>query len=192
MTRRADQGERLAPDEAARLIASIARTGDKAAFARLFDYFAPRLRAYLLRLGTAANAADELVQETMLRVWRKARQFEPASGSASSWVFVIARNLRVDRMRRERSPLPEAADPSGEPDADPGGEAALIGAERRERLREALRALPEEQARILRLSYFEDRPHAEIAQELGVPLGTVKSRARLAVARLRALLDDLA
>lgn len=191
MTDGAAKRARAVGDDWARLIAAIARDGDRDAFAKVFGHFAPRLHAYLLRLGTAPNVADELVQETMLRVWRKAGRFTPESGAASTWIFVIARNLRVDRLRRERSERGDTPDPTDWPDAAPGGEAELLAVERHERLRKALGALPEEQAKILRLSFFEDRPHAEIAQTLGVPLGTVKSRTRLAVSRLRALLDDL-
>lgn len=183
-------GENAEPDRLARLIEAIAQRRDKAAFARLFDYYAPRLRAYFLRLGTAASAADDLVQETMLRLWRNAGQFDSLSGSASAWIFVIARNLRIDRMRRERAGAAASLEASDEPAAAADGEAALIGAERRRRLRAALAALPEEQAMILRLSFFEGRPHGEIARTLGLPLGTVKSRARLAVNRLRAMMDE--
>ena len=182
----------LSPKEASDLIAAIARDGDRQAFATLFAFFFPRVKAYLLRAGAPAAAAEELAQETMLRVWRKAGAYDPQSGAASTWVFVIARNLRIDRLRGERAPESVDLDPSDAPDEPLTGEAAALLNERGERVRKALAALSPEQALIIRLSYFEERPQSEIARALGIPLGTVKSRVRLAIERLRAQLEDLA
>ena len=175
-----------APDFSA-LIGRIAAGGDRAAFAELFQHFAPRVKSYALRLGSAGPAAEELAQETLLMVWRKAVQFDPARASASTWIFTIARNLRIDALRRERpSPAPEDdADPS------PLADAVLSGAEQDGRVRLALRSLPPEQLQVIELSFFSEAPHSVIAERLGLPLGTVKSRLRLAMGRLRALLEDL-
>ncbi|WP_363352217.1 sigma-70 family RNA polymerase sigma factor [Methylocystis echinoides] len=181
----------LSQEEAGELISRLARESDRQAFATLFAYYFPRVKAYLLRAGAAPAAAEELAQETMLRVWRKAPAFDPQAGAASTWIFVIARNLRIDRLRGERSFDHLDLDPSEEPDAPPTGEAIAIVKERRERVRKALAALSREQALIIELFYFEERPHAEIARRLGLPLGTVKSRVRLAVQRLRSQLEDL-
>lgn len=178
----------LSAPEAGSLILRVAESKDRQAFAVLFAYYFPRVKAYLLRVGASPGVAEELAQETMLRVWRKAGSFNPDIATASTWVFVIARNLRIDRLRGERHhPDP---DPSEEPDTPASGESILISRERDEKVREALAALSAEQARIIGLFYFEDRPHSEISQILGAPLGTVKSRIRLAVQRLRAELGD--
>ena len=176
------------PDDAGALIQAIAARGDRTAFAALFEHFAPRVKSYLLRLGVPAAAAEELAQETLLLVWRKAAQFDPARAGASTWIFTIARNLRIDALRRDR-PLPQADPTDAEPQAGP--EAELSCAQREARLRTALGALPAEQAEIVRLSYFSEEPQTAIAERLGVPLGTVKSRLRLALGRLRGLLEDL-
>jgi RNA polymerase sigma-70 factor (ECF subfamily) len=169
------------------LIVRIAARADRAAFAELFQHFAPRVKGYAMRLGAAGPAAEELAQETLLAVWRKAAQFDPAKASAATWIFTIARNLRIDAIRRER-PLPlEAEEPAAEPLAD----ALIAAAERDGRVREALRSLSPEQIEVIELSFFSEAPHSVIAERLGLPLGTVKSRLRLAMARLRALLEDV-
>jgi RNA polymerase sigma-70 factor (ECF subfamily) len=178
------------PVDGAALIAAIAAHGDRDAFAALFAHFAPRVKGYLLRLGLPDARAEELAQETLLAAWRRADRFDPASGSAAAWLFTIARNLRVDVARRDRlAPRLEvmAAEPPPPQAADTVVEAAQHG----NRVRAALAALPPEQAEVVRLSFFDDRPHAEIERALGIPLGTVKSRLRLAMARLRTLLDDM-
>lgn len=181
----------LSSTEASGLITRIAASRDRQAFAVLFAYYFPRVKAYLLRVGASSNAAEELAQETMLRVWRKAESYDPDAAAASTWIFVIARNLRIDRLRGERHADSRTLDPSEEPDAPATGESITILRERSARVRQALGALSAEQARIIELFYFDDHPHSEIARMLGVPLGTVKSRIRLAVQRLRAELEDL-
>jgi RNA polymerase sigma-70 factor (ECF subfamily) len=164
-------------------ILEIARWQDRAAFARLFQRFAPKVKAYFLRMGLAEESAEELAQETLLSVWRHAGAFDPARANASSWIFTIARNLRIDLMRRERRAARQSTwtEPS-EHEIGPHGLAQVHG---------AVRALPREQAEVVRMAYFEDRTHVEIAESLGVPIGTVKSRIRLAAERLRASLDPL-
>jgi RNA polymerase sigma-70 factor (ECF subfamily) len=172
------------------LIAAIAASGDRAAFAALFEHFAPRVKGYLLRLGLPAAQAEELAQETMLAVWRRAETFDPVGNSAPAWIFTIARNLRIDAIRRDRRapPLELLAE---EPMPPPASDALIQSVQHAERLRGALAALPPEQAEVVRLSFFDDRPHGEIERALGIPLGTVKSRLRLAILRLRAILDDM-
>jgi RNA polymerase sigma-70 factor (ECF subfamily) len=181
----------LSATEASALITRIASSRDRQAFAVLFAYYFPRVKAYLLRVGAPSNASEELAQETMLRVWRKAESYDPDAAAASTWIFVIARNLRIDWLRGERNADRHTPDPSEEPDAPATGEAIAILQERSARVRQALGALSAEQARIIELFYFDDHPHSEIARMLGVPLGTVKSRIRLAVQRLRVELEDL-
>jgi RNA polymerase sigma-70 factor (ECF subfamily) len=175
----------------AELIAAIAVRADRSAFAALFGHFAPRVKSYMLRLGAPPPLAEELAQETLLAVWRKAGAFDAAKAAPSTWIFTIARNLRIDAARRERRG--EALDdPTDAPDADPAPDAALVAAQSGGRIRHALQKLPPEQAEVVRLAFFSDKPHSEIAAELALPLGTVKSRLRLAMARLRELLGDLA
>ncbi|MFG1182076.1 sigma-70 family RNA polymerase sigma factor [Xanthobacter versatilis] len=173
------------------LVVAIARTGDREAFAQLFRHFAPRVKAFLMRSGLSANAAEELAQETLLMVWRKASYFDPARAAASTWIFTIARNLSIDLKRRERHISTVDADTADEEADETSGETILMGAERDARVRAALAKLSEEQATIVRLSFFQEKPHSQIAQELGIPLGTAKSRVRLALSRLRTLLEDL-
>ncbi len=183
-------GER--PDAAwAQALRALAEHQDRDAFARLFAHFAPRVKRYLMQGGSPEAQAEELAQEALATVWRKAALFDPAQAAASTWIFTIARNLRTDALRRLRGEeageapfdfdLLEAPQPALEDD--------LHAAREGERLRGALGRLPPEQAQVLRLSYYDDEPHARIAEQLGIPLGTVKSRMRLGVAQLRRLLE---
>lgn len=178
------------PVELIRLIDAVAQAQDRKAFAQLFAYFAPRVKGFLIRTGLAESVAEEVTQEVMIAVWRKASYFDPSRAGASTWVFTIARNQRIDRLRRSRSRTADhLLDLSDEPDTPPSGEDIVIMAEREEEVRKALATLSNEQATIVKLSFFSEAPHAEIARELGIPLGTVKSRVRLALNRLRTLLD---
>jgi RNA polymerase sigma-70 factor (ECF subfamily) len=179
----------LQDSDPAALILAIALKADRGAFTALFNHFAPRVKSYLMRLGAPAVAAEELAQETLLTVWRKAGQYDPARAGASTWIFTIARNLRIDAIRRER-PAPAEEDPS-DAAPEPLADAVMAATQRDERVRGALQSLSKEQAEIVQLSFFSDHPHSEIAERLGLPLGTVKSRLRLAMARLRGLLEDL-
>jgi len=172
------------PEDYPALIAAVAQGRDRAAFAALFAHFAPRVKAYLIRLGASHNLAEEVAQEAMLSLWRKAHLYDPAKASAATWVFTIARNLRIDQLRRERRPQLDADDPLAEAPAP--ADDGLFWRQNEGALRNALKELPQEQARVIELSFFSDHPHSQIAAELGVPLGTVKSRLRLAMARLRA------
>lgn len=168
------------------LVRQVAQVQDRAAFAALFDHFAPRIKAYLMRQGTPGQQAEELAQEAMLALWRKAALFDPARASAATWIFTIARNLRIDALRRARHPMPDFDDPALAPMPDEGAERGLEVQQDEAALRRALALLPPDQKDIVMLSYFSDKPHSQIADELGIPLGTVKSRLRLAMARLRA------
>jgi RNA polymerase sigma-70 factor (ECF subfamily) len=171
-------------------ILAIASRGDQQAFAALFAHFAPRVKTYLIRLGTPGAAADDLAQETLLMVWRKAAYFDPSKAGASTWVFTIARNLRIDVLRRERHPEIDADDPMLKPDDAPQPDDNLASTQREQRIRAAMTMLPADQADVVRLSFFEDKPHREIELDLGIPLGTVKSRLRLAMAKLRSVLGE--
>lgn len=175
---------------ASELICAVARQ-DKEAFGRLFEHFAPRIKAMLMRKGLADHRAEDLAQETMLMVWRKASKFKPEGSHAAAWIFTIARNRQIDRARQEKHDV-QGAEALIEDAADerPLADAVLAASQDRERLRDALDGLSREQQTVVRLSFFEDRPHSEIAEVLSIPIGTVKSRLRLAMGRLRNLLDD--
>jgi RNA polymerase sigma-70 factor, ECF subfamily len=175
-----------------RLIAAIAAQQDRAAFTELFEYFAPRIKALMQRSGASEAGAEELAQETMLAVWRKAALFNPTSPGATAWIFTIARNLRIDALRREqRGGMIEECDVGLEFQVDdaPQPDAQLAVAQSEDQVRAALSRLSADQMRVIELSFFEEKAHAEIATMLGIPLGTVKSRLRLAMSRLRNLLS---
>jgi RNA polymerase sigma-70 factor (ECF subfamily) len=180
--------QQMTPRDLNALLIAVAGRRDRSAFAALFDHFAPRVKAYLLRLGASPALAEDLAQEALLSLWRKAHMFDPAKASAATWLFTIARNLRIDTIRRERRPelSPEDFTPEGEPMADDG----LALADDEARLRAALKDLPADQIQVVELSFFADKPHSQIAAELGIPLGTVKSRLRLAMARLKRVLGE--
>ena len=181
-----------AQDHAA-FIRAVAASADREAFGALFHHFAPRVKTLLMRAGASAASAEEIAQETMLTVWRKAARFDPDKASAATWIFTIARNLRIDTLRRERHPetlLPD--DLAEQPDDAPPADQILLAAERDDRVRAAMAGLSAEQADVVRAAFFLDKPHAEIERHLNIPLGTVKSRLRLAMSKLRAALEDFA
>lgn len=171
------------------LLDAIASTRDKTAFAELFSHFAPRLKSYLIRLGTDAAMSEEVAQEAMVMVWRKAESFDRKQASAATWIFTIARNKRIDRLRRERRPELDPNDPALVPDAPDAADRSIEVQQTEESLRSAIEKLPQEQSELIRAAYFEDKTHREIADQRGIPLGTVKSRIRLALARLRQEID---
>lgn len=175
------------PEELVSLIQSVSRDRDRQAFALVFQHFGPRLKTFFLRWTLSAAVAEDLVQETMLTVWRKASYFDPTRAGVATWIFAIARNIRIDHLRRRRVPSSLPPDPEEIPASV---EDHILGAQRDEQVRRALAALPAEQQTIIRLSYFTEQSQSEIAEALGIPLGTVKSRTRLAMNRLRALLED--
>jgi RNA polymerase sigma-70 factor, ECF subfamily len=189
-----DSESRIDPVEWASLICAIARNQDRSAFATLFEYFAPRIKAFVKRSGMTDANAEELAQETMLMVWRKAALFDPASVGAAAWIFTIARNLRIDAHRREkRGGMVETSDIEIEFQVDeaPLPDSQLAAMQSEDRIRSAVGKLSEDHRRVVELSFFEERAHAEIAKVLEIPLGTVKSRLRLAMGRLRHLLSEL-
>jgi RNA polymerase sigma-70 factor (ECF subfamily) len=172
-------------------IVRIAERSDRDAFVCLFNHFAPRVKSYLVRLGAAPESAEELAQETLLTVWRRAAAFDPGRAAASTWIFTIARNLRIDLSRRDgRAPPADGSSGLSETPARP--DEALSALEDKARIGIAMASLPREQAQVISLAFFADKAHSEIAGELGLPLGTVKSRLRLAMARLRGALAESA
>ena len=185
-------GDALSDPPPEELIARIAQAQDKAAFISLFDLYAPRVKYFLLRHGVTAESAEELTQEALLTVWRKARYFSAERGTASSWIFKIARNLSIDETRRDkRAQLYAMVNEFN--DVDPERPDDLVSAsEQARRVRSAMNELPDEQLEVVKWSFVEGAAHSEIAERLELPLGTVKSRLRLAMRRMRKSLEDLA
>lgn len=173
------------------LVVKVAREADKAAFTELFDHFAPRVKAYLMRLGAQAGQAEDLTQDVMVTVWRKAALFDDRQASAATWIFTIARNRRIDAIRRTRRPEIDPNDPLFVPDAEPQPDAVLVTAEREDRLRAAMAKLSDDQRALLVQAFYDGKSHSEIAAATRLPLGTVKSRLRNIFAKLRGLLPEL-
>lgn len=171
-----------------RLIEAVALRRDREAFALLFEHFAPRLKAWLMKSGASAAAAEDFAQDAMLTVWRKADLFDARKARAATWIFTIARNRRLDMLRRDARALPM---PEIEPHEDESmrPDAILVMSDDARRVREALTLLKPDQVEVLRLAFFMDSPHSEIAQRLNLPLGTVKSRIRNAMIKLRTILE---
>ena len=173
------------------LIRRIADDRDKHAFASLFGRFAPRLAGFFREAGLPDDVRDELVQEVLLRVWRGASRYEPHKASVETWIFAIARNARIDHFRRPATRARvEPLDPAFVDDSMPHAEEEAVRRERAHELHQALGSLPREQAAILEAAYFQHKTLRTIATEGGIALGTVKSRVRLAFARLRAALGS--
>lgn len=175
------------PADPAQLMAGIARR-DREAFRALFVRFAPKLKQFFIKQGADVHDAEEFVQETMLIAWRKAHLYDPGRAAAAGWLFAIGRNLLIDRFRRSRRAQPDNDDPTLVPHDDP--EQALEVNERARALESAVRQLPEEQARVLSESFFAGKSLSRIACEQRLPLGTIKTRARLALNRLRELVGS--
>jgi len=172
---------------------AVGRDRDRAAFRRLFDHFAPRLKSFLRRGRTNETLLDDIVQDVFANIWRRAASYDPAKAGASTWIYTIARNRRIDIARRARPEVdiddpalvPEEADDAPLPDhqANQGEMGRLLTA--------ALTGLPAEQSDVVAMAYYEDMSHSEIAERLDMPLGTVKSRLRLALSKLRQTMDGL-
>jgi len=140
-----------------------------------------------MRRGSSASQADDLAQDVLLTIWRRAGRYDRSRASAATWIFTIARNKHVDRIRKaSRDPVdPRAAEPAPAPLLDD----QVFARQDATFLRKAVLALPDDQRVILLGTFFEFRTQADLAQDLGVPLGTVKSRTRLGLKKLRAALS---
>ncbi|WP_342077582.1 sigma-70 family RNA polymerase sigma factor [Yoonia sp. SS1-5] len=164
-------------------VVAVRDSKDRAAFAELFAHFAPRVKSFLMKSGASPDLAEECTQEVMATLWNKAHMFDPAKASVSTWIFTIARNRKIDLLRKQRRPEPEELPWGPEPEPD---QADAVGLQQEtEQLGQALAALPEEQRKLIEKAYYGELSHSEIAAETGLPLGTIKSRIRLALERLR-------
>ena len=179
--------------EWADLIGRIAAHADRDAFRLVFEHFAPRIKGLMLKAGASGEEAEEIAQDTLLAVWRKAAQFDPSSAGAPAWIFTIARNLRIDAVRRSARAGVMVPDAELEYFVDPAEsqETQIVKRNDTARITGAISRLSKEQSTAIRMSFIEDRPHAEIAEALRIPLGTVKSRIRLAMTRLKDSLEEL-
>lgn len=178
-------------DLQADLMTAVAEKRDRSAFVQLFEHFAPRIKAYMRSTGTDNAQAEELTQEAMITLWRRAASYDPAKASLSTWLFTIARNKRIDAVRRTKRFDLFAAEALLDETLAPSSEQMASAAETSRIIRDALAELPEEQARIVHMSYFEGQSHSMIADQLGLPLGTVKSRVRLALLKLKQSLGQV-
>jgi RNA polymerase sigma-70 factor (ECF subfamily) len=169
---------------------AVAADQDKAAFAKLFSHFGPRLKAYLLRLGADDAMAEEVAQDVMVTVWRKAQLFDRTKSSAATWLFRIARNRRIDVLRRKRAINVDTETLVIEDENLPNPNETLDEAKRQARIKAALAKLPQQQLQLVELAFYTELSHSQIAEETGLPLGTVKSRIRLAFGRLRRILEE--
>jgi RNA polymerase sigma-70 factor (ECF subfamily) len=172
------------------LLASVAEKQDRAAYSELFAYYAPRVKSYLLRLGADNAQSEEIAQDVMVTVWRKAGLFDRRQASVSTWIFRIARNRRIDVFRRSKRPDLDPEETMILPAGVEAPEDRVEAMETEARVRAAMKDLPEEQLQLLRLAFYEGLSHREIAGKLDVPLGTVKSRIRLAFAKMKSRLGD--
>lgn len=172
-------------------IGKVAENRDRGAFALIYEYFGPRLKSFVMRQGSDPQLAEEVVQETMVKIWHKAGQFDAKKASASTWIYTIARNMRIDLLRKINRPEPDMNDPAMTPEPDPMAYDVIALNQEADQLKKSIALLPEDQQRVLQLAYFQDKTHNEVALELNVPLGTVKSRIRLALKRIRTELEDL-
>lgn len=178
------QGERVQEQDWAALMLAVRDRGDRSAFAALFQHFAPRVKGFLMKSGTPEAVAEDCAQDVMATLWQKAALYDPRKASVATWVFIIARNRRIDVARKSRRPEPEDLD------WGPGGEApdqaeVYVAEEEARELGRALSALPAAQKVLIERAFWGDRTHGELAAETGLPLGTIKSRIRLALERLR-------
>lgn len=173
----------------AALMTAVRDRQDRAAFAALFRHFAPRVKAFLIKSGSDAAQAEECAQDVMATLWQKAHLFDPTRASVATWVFTIARNRRIDMARRDRRPEPETL-PWGGDSIEPDQAEVYEVAQESRRLAAALSDLPEKQRTMIQRAFYGDLSHSEIAAETGLPLGTIKSRIRLALDRLRARMTD--
>ena len=181
------------------ILSRMAETKDKALYVQLFRHFAPRIKAYSIRLGLVETTAEELMQETMLMVWRKSHLYNRTRAAASTWIFTLARNQSIDWMRKQKYPQYCLEEWQEEWQGERQGEASQESAETHdhyeqlitsERMSEAISKLPENQAQVIYMSFFEGRSHSDISGRLGIPLGSVKSRMRLASDKLKMIWRD--
>jgi len=179
------------PETHKALMVRVAKVRDREAFRQLFEHFAPRIKGLMLRSGAADALAEDVMQEALMTAWRKAHLYAPERGSVSAWIFAVARNARINHLRKASSRPYEDVDELEMPSDEPGGEEVTYTNERAARVAAAVKTLPTAQREIVQMAFVEDMTQVEIAAALDVPLGTVKSRMRLAYGKLKGQLEVL-
>ena len=174
----------------AELIRKIAADKDRDAFQVLYSWYAPRVKSYLLRFKLNAEQAEDLAQEIMVTLWRKAVQYDPAKAAPSTWIFRIARNRFIDQTRKQKYPEVDADDHLQHLVAPETADQPVIDRQVAVNVKAALNTLNADQRQVIELSFFEEMSHSQIAEHLSLPLGTVKSRIRLAFKALRPELES--
>ncbi|MEW8561641.1 MAG: sigma-70 family RNA polymerase sigma factor [Candidatus Thiodiazotropha sp.] len=175
----------MAVSEAVDWLTSVAKNRDRQAFEHLYDYFAPRVKSYMMRQGADESSADDLAQETMVQIWRKAHHYDPRKSAVSTWIFRVARNLQIDRLRKHKLHEVELTAEAEHNDDGLGAHERFEKRPDAEKLTALIGTLPEEQMDVVRLAFFEGLSHSEVSYQLSIPIGTVKSRIRLAFDKLR-------
>ena len=173
------------------LLARVAQHGDKDAFRKIYSYFAPRIKAYAINQGFGQHA-EVLVQEVMTNVWRNADKYSEALASVSTWIFTISRNQRIDLLRKMNRTKAEVVIETEELWQIPMEDTtvrSIQNASTEKCIRESIDTLPEEQMIAVRKVYYEGKTHQEVAEELNIPLGTLKGRLRLSLKKLRVMLE---
>tara|TARA_Y100000589_G_scaffold330020_1_gene378390 strand:- start:988 stop:1611 length:624 start_codon:yes stop_codon:yes gene_type:complete len=176
-------------DELTLSVELIGKNQDKLAFNNIFRYFAPRLKSFLIKAGSTDSQAEEVIQEVMIAVWTKSSTYDSSKSSVSTWIYTIARNKRIDKIRKEKRHYLSESDEGLEIPVDSTQEKEIFSAQISNSLNNYMSNLPEEQSKLLKLSYFYNKTHADISEELKIPLGTVKSRIRLALTKMRHLVE---
>ena len=172
------------------LVILVARNKDKHAFHQLFDYFAPRIKSYLLNFNISDQKAEDLTQEVMIILWQKADKFDPEKAKISTWLFRVARNKYIDKVRQQKYPLVNADDHMSSMIAPEKTDESIKEKQDKSRIEKAMAILNDEQRKVIELSFFKELSHSQIAMATNLPLGTVKSRIRMAFQALRAELGD--
>ena len=167
------------------LLVNIGESRDKVSFKKIYKYFSPRIKGYIMKLGAEESMAEEIVQETMTTIWRKSDTYDPKNAGASTWIFTIARNKRIDRLRKDGKKLSNLIDPSLQPQSEKMPDENLIDKEIKAEFSLILKKISPDQAKIIKAAYYEGKTHKEISDEIKIPLGTVKSRVRLALKHIK-------
>ena len=170
-------------------ILNIAESQDIGSFKKIFEYFSPRLKSFLMKSGAEENIAEEIIQETMTIIWTKADYYDPKVASPSTWIYTIARNKKIDILRKSRKAILEDIETAVLPAVDPKTEENIEHDQKFDMIAQHLDSLPKDQLDLLKMNFFEEKSHGEISDLTGIPLGTVKSRIRLALEKIRGKLD---
>ena len=170
-------------------ILNIAESQDNGSFKKIFEYFSPRLKSFLMKSGAEESIAEEIIQETMTIIWTKADYYDPKVASPSTWIYTIARNKKIDILRKSRKAILEDIETAVLPAVEPKTEENIEHDQKFDLIAQQLDSLPKDQLDLLKMNFFEEKSHGEISELTGIPLGTVKSRIRLALEKIRGKLD---